>query len=173
MPKIIIIGNSGSGKSTLAKKLCDRKGCSHLDLDTVAWKNVIPPERESIAESLVKINAFITDKSDWVIDGGYADLAEAVLDNESILIYLNPGIAACLDNCKKRPWEPHKYSSIEAQNKNLKMLLDWVQNYEFRQDYFSKQSHEALFNDFMGEKYRCSSNIESEQIEQILSKLEN
>ncbi len=38
MHTIVIFGNSGSGKSTLASEMAEILACSHLDLDTIAWK---------------------------------------------------------------------------------------------------------------------------------------
>ena len=45
MKKIMSFGNSGSGKSTLAKEYADKFGLAHLDLDSLAWKNTSPPEK--------------------------------------------------------------------------------------------------------------------------------
>ena len=162
MLHIIIIGNSGSGKSTLAKKIKKQCNCAHLDLDTLAWQDIVPPERKAIEDSEKEIKAFLNTNTNWVIEGGYTDLIELVLDSTCILIYLNPGVDSCIENCKNRPWEPHKYASIELQNENLNMLLDWVFDYESRDDTFSKSAHNSMFNTFKGYKYEFFSNSESE-----------
>ena len=62
MSKVVIFGNSGSGKSTLAKELALKNHLAHLDLDTVAWKPITPPERLSILESRKSINDFLLTK---------------------------------------------------------------------------------------------------------------
>jgi len=162
--QIIIIGSSGSGKSTLAKKITNEFGCAHLDLDILAWKDLVPPERESLDVSMKRIKTFIDGQLNWVIEGGYSDLIEPVLDKDMILVYLNPGLDICLENCRNRPWEPHKYASIEEQNKNLGMLLDWVADYWQRQDTFSKLAHDKLFSNFSGSKVEIPSNFESSQV---------
>jgi len=162
MLHIIIIGNSGSGKSTLAKKFKNECNCVHLDLDTLAWQDTIPPERRAVENSEKEIKDFLNTNTNWVIEGGYTDLIELVLDSRCILIYLNPGVDTCIENCKNRPWEPHKYASIELQNENLNMLLDWVFDYESRDDAFSKSAHGNMFNAFNGFKYEFFSNSESE-----------
>jgi len=41
MQNIIIFGNSGSGKATLAKKYDLKYNLQHLDLYTVAWKDIL------------------------------------------------------------------------------------------------------------------------------------
>jgi hypothetical protein len=48
--------------------------------------------------------------------------------------------------------EPHKYTSPEAQDRNLAMLLDWVRNYPTRDDACSLASHRRLFDAYAGAK---------------------
>lgn len=158
MKRIVIFGNSGSGKSTLAKKYSAKYDLPHLDLDTLAWKNTIPPERRDIEESTIEIRKFLYNNSKWVIEGCYSDLLGVVTKKASKIIFLNPGIETCINNCKQRLWEPHKYSSIEEQNKNLEMLLNWVRDYTIRNDEFSFQSHNKLYEKFSGEKEQLNSN---------------
>jgi len=75
-----------------------------------------------------------------------------------ILIFLDLPVADCLANAKRRPWEPHKYVSKEEQDANLPMLLDWIAQYESREDTFSRAAHERLFETFAGEKTRYTGN---------------
>lgn len=152
MRKILIFGNSGSGKSTLAKELCDLEGVAHLDLDTLAWGVSARPERKPLNESIKAIQIFIASNDGWVIEGCYADLLEQVLPFSSEIIFMNLPIDACIDNAKKRPWEPHKYESKEAQDANLDMLIDWISQYNQRVDTFSEASHRSLYEAFQGEK---------------------
>lgn len=152
MSRIVIYGNSGAGKSTLAKKFSKNDNLSHLDLDTLAWKESQPPERRNIHESATEIESFLESNSNWVIEGCYADLLELVVAQSTQLIFLNPGIDACTQNCRQRPWEAHKYPSKEEQDKNLELLLGWVKQYESRGDEFSLQAHQTLFDRFKGDK---------------------
>ncbi len=151
---ILVYGNSGSGKSTLAKKLCQQRSLAHLDLDTIAWNDSTPPERKSLAESEVLIKEFINSNNGCVIEGCYGDLLESTLPYASELIYLDLSIENCIENAKNRPWEPHKYESKEAQDKNLSMLLDWIKGYDHRDDSLSKTYHEKVFIQFEGPKQR-------------------
>lgn len=162
MNKIVIFGNSGSGKSTLAKMHSAKYGLSHLDLDTLAWLDVNPPERKPVGESQIIIKRFLDKNKRWVVEGCYTDLLSIVIKEADKVIFLNPGIEACIDNCKKRPWEPHKYKSIEEQNKNLDMLIKWVREYTTRSDEFSFYSHNKLFEKFSGEKEQYTSNYKIE-----------
>lgn len=158
MTRFVIFGNSGSGKSTLAKELALANHLAHLDLDTVAWKPIMPPVRLSILESSKSINDFLLVNSDWVIEGCYADLLALVIPQADELIFLNLPVSACIENAKNRPWEPHKYKSKAAQDSNLNMLINWIAQYTTRNDTFSKVAHEKLFSDFQGKKTMHVSN---------------
>ena len=149
---ILIFGNSGSGKSTLAKELCDSECLAHLDLDTLAWKATVPPQRKSLTKSHEEIQLFVDSGDGWVIEGCYADLLEKALPFSNEIIFMNLPIEACILNAKNRPWEPHKYESKEAQDANLEMLIDWISQYNKRSDTFSEQSHRSLYNAFQGIK---------------------
>lgn len=152
MNRIIVFGNSGSGKSTLAKKLVSQYQCQHLDLDTIAWQPVSPPQRQPIEVSQQRINEFVADKENWIIEGCYADLLEIAAPLATKAVFLNLPIAQCIENAKNRPFEPHKYESKAAQDANLDMLIQWIGEYENRDDTFSKQAHQALYDQFSGDK---------------------
>lgn len=158
MKKTVIFGNSGSGKSTLAIALARRHDAAHLDLDTIAWQAEQPTVRADFAESRAALLRFIENNESWIIEGCYSDLLREATNYCTELIFLNPGVEACVANCRARPWEPHKYATLEAQNENLKMLIDWVREYEIREDEFSLQAHRRLFDSFAGTKVEYRSN---------------
>ena len=81
------------------------------------------------------------------MEGCYADLAELALAHATHLVFLNPGVEACVANCRARPWEPHKYSSAAAQDRNLPMLVEWVRGYATRDDEYSLRRHRELFDE--------------------------
>ncbi|MDO6747765.1 AAA family ATPase [Gilvimarinus sp. 1_MG-2023] len=153
MPRTVIFGNSGSGKSTLAQKIAMQSSYAHLDLDTIAWQpNADSPQRRDLDQSAKDIHAFVRSYTHWVIEGCYSDLLDIAMQAADDIIFLNPGTETCIANAKKRPWEPHKYSSPAAQNANLAMLIDWIKNYSQRTDVFSYRAHRALFTTFAGRK---------------------
>ncbi len=160
MKKIIIFGNSGSGKSTLAKELCLKYKLAHLDLDTLAWVPTSPPERRVLDDSKKDILRFIEANSGWVIEGCYSDLIELALEQSNELIFMNLSVEMCIANAKKRPWEPHKYESKEAQDSNLGMLIDWIAQYPKRADTFSKKSHDKIYEQYQGLKRMITYNNE-------------
>ncbi|EWH09558.1 hypothetical protein DS2_12023 [Catenovulum agarivorans DS-2] len=162
MNKIIIFGNSGSGKSTLAKRLSNLHGLANLDLDTIAWLDTNPPQRMPLEQSVKVIDDFLQQNTHWVIEGCYADLLEYVAPKASKLIFLNLPVNMCIDNAKKRPWEPHKYPSKQAQDQNLSMLIDWIKQYPTRNDTFSQKAHEKLYQEFEGHKEILAENARLE-----------
>ena len=160
MSRIVIFGNSGSGNSTLAAALAREGGVEHLDLDTLAWNKMSPTQRTSLTECRNDLARFIQANDEWVIEGCYSDLLSLPISHCNKLIFLNPGIETCIRNCRSRPWEPHKYSSVQAQNQNLEMLIRWVREYETRDDEFSLRRHRQLFAEFDGEKVEYTDNIQ-------------
>lgn len=158
MKRIVIFGNSGSGKSTLAKHLSRKHQLPHLDLDTLAWEDTQPPTRKSINNSLTQIQSFLEEHKSWVIEGCYSDLIEPILKHCNEMFFMDLAIEKCIENAKNRPWEPHKYESQAAQDANLGMLIDWITQYETRDDTFSQGAHQALFDQYRGTKHLYKEN---------------
>ncbi|WP_395345304.1 shikimate kinase [Ningiella sp. W23] len=151
--RILVFGNSGSGKSTLAKQLASKHALAHMDLDTIAWLPGEPPTRQSIGDSHNAISEFTLAHDDWVIEGCYADLLSLLLDKANELIFMNLPVEQCIENAIRRPWEPHKYASKQAQDANLEMLCDWIAQYPNRDDVLSLNAHKRLYNEFEGKKH--------------------
>lgn len=150
--RTLIFGNSGSGKSTLASKLASEHGIPHLDLDSIVWepgKIAVQRNPKDIMASLVE---FLSRHDAWVIEGCYGELVEAAAGHCTEMVFLNPGPEACLANNRRRPWEPHKYASADAQNAMLDNLQAWVAGYYQRQDAWSYQAHRRIFDAFEGVK---------------------
>lgn len=159
--RIIIFGNSGSGKSTLAKSVSQRLSLPHMDLDSIAWEPTQPGVRLPLGESINALNEFLDKNPDWVIEGCYASLIAPASKTATQLYFLNPGTEACQENCRNRPWEPHKYDSKQAQDANLDMLLNWVSEYATRDDEFSLAAHQELFQGFTGNKAELKCNADN------------
>ncbi len=152
--RIAIMGNSGSGKSTLARQFVARDGLAALDLDTVAWEPGKVAIARSRADAVADVKAFCDAQNRWVVEGCYAPLVEATLAYGPTLLFLDPGVEACLSNCRNRPWEPHKYKSKQEQDTYLDFLLTWVRDYYTRDDDPSLAAHQALFDTYSGPKQR-------------------
>lgn len=148
--RVLIMGNSGSGKSYRAQALAAQHGLVHLDLDSIVWEPgqiAVPREPEQVRAEL---RAFVESDESWVAEGCYGDLIEAALPFCSELVFMHPGLEVCLENNRKRPWEPHKYASMEAQQSKLSFLLEWVAGYYTRDDPMSYARHRQIFDGFSG-----------------------
>jgi adenylate kinase family enzyme len=121
-------------------------------LDTIVWEPnqvaVLRPRQEIRAS----LESFIAANSDWVIEGCYGELIEAAASRARALVFLNPGLEACLANNMRRPWEPHKYASLDAQNSMLANLQEWVTSYYQRDDQWSDAAHRRIFDGHQGRK---------------------
>lgn len=148
--RVVILGNSGSGKSTLARQLAV-DGTPALDLDTIVWE----PNQIAVARSIDRVDADLDAfcaATSWIVEGCYGRVAERALRHDPELIFVNPGEAACLRNCRQRPWEPHKYASKADQDSKLEFLLAWVSDYYRRDDDMSLARHRAIFDAYAGPK---------------------
>jgi hypothetical protein len=109
--------------------------------------------RLPLAESIALAREFIAANPRWIIEGCYGDIIEPLLSGCEQLILLNPGVETCTAHCRSRPWEPDKYATREAQDKNLEYLIQWVRQYDTRQDEYGLVWHRKLFEAFQGFKY--------------------
>jgi adenylate kinase family enzyme len=150
--RIIVFGNSGSGKSTLARRLAEQHGLTHLDLDSIVWEPGKIAVKRSSAQILASLDSFLAIHQRWVIEGCYGELVQAASEHCTEMLFLNPGLEACLANNLRRPWEPEKYASRQEQDSMLANLQEWVAGYYERQDDWSLQSHRRIFDDFDGAK---------------------
>ena len=159
--RIAIVGNSGSGKSTLASAIAQGRGWPTLDLDTVAWE----PEKVAVARSeaaaRVDVERFCTSREEWIVEGCYANLVAVSLRHSPLLVFMHPGMERCLENCRRRPWEAHKFRSRAEQDERLEALLAWVRDYYTRSGPLSLEAHEALFERYPGPKRRFTEPIVS------------
>lgn len=150
--RVLVFGNSGSGKSMLAKRLASTHALAHLDLDSIVWEpGQIAVQRapSCIAASL---QAFLGANDRWVVEGCYSELTQQAACRCTELVFLNPGLAACLEHNRSRPWEPHKYASRQAQDAMLENLQAWVAGYYEREDQWSYRAHRTIFDSFSGRK---------------------
>ena len=121
-----------------------------LSLDKVAFAG--SAVRRPLADSIVDVKRFIGANENWIIEGCYADIIEPFLPECDELIFLNPGVEACIAHCRARPWEPEKFSSRQEQDAHLEYLTGWVATYETREDEYGLKRHRALFETFEGRK---------------------
>jgi len=153
--RVILLGNAGAGKSTMARTLIGDCAIPRLSLDEIAWNP--GPQRKPLDDSIALLLAFIKKNEQWVIEGCYADLVEVALPYCTELRFLNPGIETCIAHCYSRPWEPEKFTSLQEQQAMLTTLIEWVKQYDVRDDEYGLLRHRALYDRFSGTKreYTC------------------
>jgi adenylate kinase family enzyme len=153
--RIVLLGNAGAGKSTMARRIIGGSSIARLSLDQIAWDE--GPKRKPLEVSLRMLNDFIQSNKEWIIEGCYSDLIEAALPYCTELRFLNPGIEVCVAHCHRRPWEPEKFSSREEQAAMLSFLIQWVKDYETRDDDYGLKRHREVFDRFQGRKREYTS----------------
>lgn len=154
--RIAILGNAGSGKSTLARHLASGQASGQsvdiLDLDTIVWEPGQIAVARDVDLALADLRGFCQSHEHWIVEGCYGNLIEASLEYEPQLVFLNPGLEACVSNCRSRPWEPHKYASKEEQDSKLAFLLQWVADYYTRDGDLSLAGHKDVYERYRGPK---------------------
>jgi adenylate kinase family enzyme len=153
--KMILLGNAGAGKSTMAHRIIGEAAIRRLSLDEIAWDK--GPKRKSLEVSLRLLHDFIQSHEEWIIEGCYSDLIEAALPYCTELRFLNPGVEVCVAHCLRRPWEPEKFSAPEDQAAMLSQLVEWVRQYETREDDYGLKRHREVFERFPGLKREYTS----------------
>lgn len=161
--RIALIGNSGSGKSTLSQQLAARYALPMLDLDTVAWEPGKIAVARDPAAATRDVQAFCA-RDQWVVEGCYAGLVRDALAFSPVLLFLEPGVEVCIENCRSRPWEPHKYESKQAQDERLEFLLAWVREYYTRSGDLSLAAHQVLFDEYRGPKHKLTARTDASQL---------
>lgn len=150
--RILLFGNSGSGKTVCAQRLAAAQGLARLDLDTIVWLPGAGATQRPAQAVVADLQQFIDRHQNWVIEGCYGELIETAAARCTELVFLNPGLATCVDNSRRRLWEAHKYASPAEQDAALPALLDWVRGYYTRDDSWSCAYHRRLFDAFAGAK---------------------
>jgi adenylate kinase family enzyme len=167
--RIALIGNSGSGKSTLSRQLANAHALPMLDLDTVAWE----PGKIAVARdpdaAVRDVQTFCKASEGWVVEGCYANLVRAALSYSPVLLFLEPGVEACLANCRGRPWESHKYESKQIQDQHLEFLLAWVREYYSRGGDLSLAAHQDLFDEYRGPKHKLTARIDATELRRLVT----
>ena len=167
--RIAIVGNSGSGKSSLAHDLETRHGWPILDLDAVFWEPGRVAVPRATAAAMSDVASFCEFNPHWVVEGCYAGLIQTAMQHSPLLLFLEPGREACLENCLNRPWEPHKYKSKQEQDQKLDFLLAWVKDYYQRGDDQSLIAHHALFENYQGPKRKLAHRVQPNDLDHLLS----
>jgi len=86
-PRVAVVGTSGSGKTWLARRLAERLGAAHVELDALqhgpGWAQATPAElRNRTVAALAATDA-------WVVDGNYDVTRDLVWPQATALVWLD------------------------------------------------------------------------------------
>lgn len=127
--RINVIGTSGTGKSTLARKLSERLGYPHIEMDKVFWgPNWHWPPDEVFFGNLRQALS----QDQWVLDGNYTRTIPIKWERIEMVVWLDYSFALTLFQAVKRALK----RSITQEE-----LWEGTGNREsFRKSFFSKDS---------------------------------
>jgi len=84
--RVAVVGTSGAGKTTLARRLSERLGIPHVELDALHWEpNWTPAEPEIFAERTARALSGPA----WVTDGNYGKIREIVWSRADTVVWLD------------------------------------------------------------------------------------
>ncbi|MFS8050058.1 adenylate kinase [Rhizobium sp. BR 314] len=87
MSRIVILGNAGGGKSTLARRLAERHGLSHFEIDKLLWlEGWIPAPVDTYSER----HRQIISGDNWILDGlGHRDSIASRIDRATHIVLID------------------------------------------------------------------------------------
>lgn len=132
--KITLIGISGTGKTTTARKLQKITNIESLFADSFIWgENWTLRNDDIVAKEMLNV---LKDKQEWIYEGYLTYIADYVLKNADIVIYLDyPGVVA-FSGVVKRWWKYRKTPRPEFA-KGCEERLLW--NYFFNTVLFRRE----------------------------------
>ncbi len=86
MERIAVIGTTGSGKTQFAKRLAERLGFPHVELDRLHWD---PDWTPKPIEELRALVDQATQGSQWICDGNYSIVRDLVWTRADTIVWLN------------------------------------------------------------------------------------
>ena len=86
LKRVAVIGTSCSGKTTFAMSLAHTLGSDHIELDAINW---LPQWTERPPDQFRKLVKEAVAKDEWIVDGNYSRVRDAVWSRATCLIWLN------------------------------------------------------------------------------------
>jgi adenylate kinase family enzyme len=86
--RVAVKGASGAGKSTLARRLAERLGVPHVELDALHHGPNWTPASASALRA--RVASILDDDVGWVVDGNYeSKLENLILDRAELIVWLD------------------------------------------------------------------------------------
>ena len=87
--RIVVIGTSGAGKTTLARKIAERLGLPHIELDAINWQpGWRDLDRHDQPEFVRRVSEAIQAER-WVADGNYGSVRDMLWRRATHLVWLD------------------------------------------------------------------------------------
>jgi len=84
--RVAVVGTSGSGKTTLARRIAQRLGYPHVELDALHWG---PNWTEASSEVFyARVDAALRGEA-WVVDGNYGRVRALIWSRADTLVWLD------------------------------------------------------------------------------------
>ena len=88
-----VVGTSGSGKTTLARRLAQRLGLAHIELDSLHWgPDWTPAPREAFRERVAQALS----GEAWTTDGNYSAVRDIVWGRADTVVWLDYSLSVVM-----------------------------------------------------------------------------
>lgn len=145
MKKIYIVGIVGAGKTTFSKKLSEKLGIQHYEIDSLVHKKQKKGRvKQSVEEQILEFER-INENSSWIIEGTYRLSCKYLLENADKIIFLDPPVKVRKYRIIKRFIKQqigiekcHYKSDIEM----LRLMFKWTNDFEVNRTQFENMLEE-------------------------------
>ena len=168
LQKIYIIGTTGSGKSTCAKKISEKFGLTHIELDSIYHgKNW-----ESLENSLFqqKVIERLSNLDAWIVDGNYPQVRDIILNQTDTVIWLDYPLLLVLFRVIKRTfkrlikkeklWNDNYESWCETFFRRENVILWALRTHKRRRKEYLKLYSNEIFSDLKIYRFTKLSELE-------------
>jgi len=99
MNRVSVIGTTGSGKTTFARRLAEKLGCAHIELDGLHWE----PNWVNAPLDIFRARVEQATRAEcWVVDGNYSKVRDIVWSRADTVVWLDFPFRVVLGRLSRR-----------------------------------------------------------------------